>query len=156
MRRRQVFAASASFIALALVGCATVGNGPMQRVYVESAAPGTTVRLQGCGVLSTKSAVTPATVWVSRRSTQCRLLFSVPGQEDQSFRLIRHVSRHMSGYGDALDDWCGDDAKNCNSVNDLLGMGIASAVLLVPALAVDFATGSMFELSPSRISHDLH
>jgi hypothetical protein len=154
MRRQQVFAAS--FLALALAGCATVGNGPLQRVYVESAAPGTTVRLQKCGVLSTKSAVTPATVWVSRRSTQCRLLFSVPGQEDQSFRLTRHVSRVMRDYGEMFSDWCRGDMKNCNSSDDLLFMGIASAVFLFPALAVDFATGSMFELSPSRVSHDLH
>src|ERR1700682_34782 len=104
---------AASLLALTLGGCATVGNGPMQRVHVESAAEGTTVRLQGCGVLSTKSAVTPATVWVSRRSTQCRLLLSVPGQEEQSYRLTRHVSRHMSGYGDTVDAWCREDLKNC-------------------------------------------
>ena len=149
MRRRQVFAGP--LIALAFVGCATVGNGPMQRVYVESAAPGTTVKLHGCGVLSTKTAVTPATVWVSRRSTQCRLLFRVPGQEDQSYRLIRHVSRRMRGYGDVLDDFCPD----CNSATDLVEMSLVYAALLVPSLAVDFATGSMFELSPSRIVHDL-
>ena len=154
MRRRQVFAAS--FLALGLAGCATVGNGPMQRVYVESAAPGTTVRMQGCGVLSTKSAVTPATVWVSRRSTQCRVLFTVPGQEDQSYRLIRHVSPVMRDYGEIFSDWCRGDMKNCNSGDDLLVLGIASTVFLVPALAVDFATGSMFELSPTRVGHDLH
>jgi hypothetical protein len=127
----------------------------MQRVYVDSATPGTTVILNGCGVLSTKTAVTPATVWVSRRSTQCRLLFTVPGQEVHAYRLVRHVSKVMHNYGEMFFDWCAEDMKNCNSGDDLLVMGIATAALAIPGIAVDFATGSMFELSPSRVSHDL-
>ena len=57
----------------------------------------------------------------------------------------------MRGYGDVLDDFCPD----CNSATDLVGMSLVYAAMLVPSLAVDFATGSMFELSPSRIVHDL-
>ncbi len=154
--RQLIFA---GLVGLALLGCATVGNGPMQRVQVESTSEGTTVRLQNCGLLSTKTAVTPAVVWVSRRSTQCRLFFSVPGQEDQSFRLIRHTSRTMDHYDDGMDvigDLCGPDVKNCNSKSDLENMGFLAALLLVPSLAVDFVTGSMFELSPSRVVHDKH
>jgi hypothetical protein len=139
---------TASLLAIVMTGCATLGNGPMQRVRIESEQPAA-VHLENCGLLATKSAVTPATVWVSRRSTQCRLIMSMPGEEMQTFRLVRHVSRNMKGYGVTLSVLLDDD--NWQATGELLEAELAVAAMMVPGFVLDFATGSMFELSPSRV-----
>ena len=93
-----------SFAALAMAGCATVGNGPMQRITVDSNPQGARVRLYNCGTMATKSATTPAVVWVSRRSTQCRLRVSLPGQEERVTRAWRRLQQ-LPGSGLPILDY---------------------------------------------------
>ena len=121
---------------------------------MESTPPGAEVQLTRCGALSTKSAVTPATVWVSRRATQCRLHVRAPGYPARTVRLSRHVSRNMSGYSEVIRTFCGD-IEDCNSLSDLAFVGTVSLAVAVPGVALDFATGSMFELTPSHAEIDL-
>src|SRR5947208_7420641 len=143
-----------SLIALATAACATVGNGPMQRITVDSNPHGARVRLYNCGTMATKSATTPAVVWVSRRSTQCRLRVSLPGEEERVTRLVRHVSRNMKGYSAVANEICGPDGVACNSLDDFFYLGVVSAAVIVPSVAVDAAPGSMFELTPSQVYVD--
>src|SRR5215212_3763420 len=100
--------------ALATTACATVGNGPMQRIEIDSKPAGARVRLYNCGAVATRTATTPATVWVSRRSTQCRVRVSIPGEEEQTTHLMRHVSRNMQGYLEVADLLCAP----CGDLND--------------------------------------
>ncbi|HSP16507.1 MAG TPA: hypothetical protein VLV78_17315 [Thermoanaerobaculia bacterium] len=132
---------------IALTGCTTVANGPMQRVYVDSNPDGAVVRLTHCGAFATKAATTPAVVWVSRRSTQCELTFAMPERAEQRTKLSRHVSRHMSIYGTT--------AEVILDGSDSIGEWfIAGTLLLLPSFVIDAATGSMFELQPNEAHAD--
>jgi hypothetical protein len=130
--------------ALGLVGCATASNGPMQRIRIDSEPQGVSVALKNCGAMATKTVTTPAVAWVSRRSTQCRLVFRKPYYEEAVLRLDRHTSRSMQGYGTTADVIL----DTSTSLSDIAVLG---TVLLVPSLAVDAASGSMFELKPSDV-----
>lgn len=143
-----------SLIVLLTAACATVGNGPMQRIAVDSNPAGARVRLYNCGAMATKTATTPAVVWVSRRSTQCRLRVSLPGEEERVVRLVRHVSRNMKGYSEVANGIWGPNGPVYDGVDDFFYVGIVSAAVIVPSVAVDAATGSMFELAPSRVRVD--
>ena len=143
-----------SLIALLVSACATVGNGPMQRITVDSNPRGARVRLYNCGAMATKTATTPAVVWVSRRSTKCRLRLSVPGEEEQIVRLSRHVSRNMKGYSEVASEIWGPNGPVYEGPDDFFFVGIVSTAVIVPSVAVDAATGSMFELTPSRVYID--
>src|SRR5215212_5197543 len=138
--------------ALATTACATVGNGPMQRIEIDSKPAGARVRLYNCGAVATKTATTPATVWVSRRSTQCRVRVSIPGEEEHTTRLVRHVSRNMKGYLEVADVLC-PDSGGCGSLYDF-ELAFVGATIAASGAAVDVATGSMFELAPSQIYVD--
>ena len=130
--------------ALGLVGCATASNGPMQRIRIDSEPQGVSVALKNCGAMATKTVTTPAVAWVSRRSTQCRLVFRKPYYEEAVLRLDRHTSRTMDAYGTTTDVIL--DASRY--ISDYVAL---STVLLIPSLAVDAASGSMFELQPSDV-----
>lgn len=130
--------------ALGLVGCATAQNGPMQRIQIDSEPQGVSVALKNCGAMATKTVTTPAVAWVSRRSTQCRLVFRKPYYEEQVVRLDRHTSRSMEGYGTGIDVVL----DNSNHLSDVAVLG---TVILVPSLAVDAVSGSMFELKPNVV-----
>lgn len=130
--------------ALGLVGCATASNGPMQRIRIDSEPQGVSVALKSCGAMATKTVTTPAVAWVSRRSTQCRLVFRKPYYEDAVIRLDRHTSRSMEGYETGVDVVLDNSSK-------LSDVAVLGTVLLVPSLAVDAASGSMFELKPSEV-----
>jgi hypothetical protein len=119
----------------------------MQQIYVDSNPTGASVRLSQCGALATKSAVTPAVVWVSRRSTQCELVLAKPNYAEQRMKLKRHVSDKVNAYGTGFDVACdaGVDGEIC----------VAAAVMMLPSFVIDAATGSMFELTPSQAFIDL-
>ena len=137
-----------SLMSVVFMHCATVGNGPMQRVHVESDPPAA-IHTSACGLWSTKAAETPATIWVNRRATQCRLHLEAAGYEPQTIRLVRRMSRRVNDYPASLQWWCRPEGANCNSLSDLMVTSVLTAVFFVPGLAVDFATGSIFELNPS-------
>jgi hypothetical protein len=130
--------------ALGLIGCATASNGPMQRIRIDSEPQGASVTLTRCGAMATKAVTTPAVAWVSRRSTQCRLEFRKPYYEVETIRLDRHTSRSMEGYGTAAD-------VILDTSTSLSDVAVLGTVLLVPSLAVDAASGSMFELKPNVV-----
>ena len=125
-------------------GCTTVSNGPMQRIRIDSEPQGASVALNKCGAMATKTVTTPAVAWVSRRSTQCRLTFRKPYYEDETVRLDRHTSRKMESYNDGVDAIL----DTSQSFSDVAVLG---TVLLVPSLAVDAASGAMFELKPNIV-----
>lgn len=131
-------------VAFVLAGCTTVSNGPMQRIRIDSEPQGASVALTKCGAMATKTVTTPAIAWVSRRSTQCRLAFRKPYFEGETIRLDRHTSRSMDSYGTTVDIIL----DNSSTLSDVAVLG---TVLLVPSLAVDAASGSMFELQPSVV-----
>ena len=132
---------------LVLGACTTVSNGPMQRIAVDSEPRGAAVEVKNCGAMATKTATTPAVIWVSRRSTQCRLVFRKPYYEEQEVRLTRHTSRGMNSYGTGADIILDNTAPS-----DALVVG---AALMLPSLAVDAASGSMFELQPNYVAPEL-
>src|SRR6476619_7146744 len=131
--------------ALVMTGCATVSNGPMQRVYIDSDPQGAAVRLERCGALATKTLVTPGVAWVSRRATQCRVTLGMPNAAEQKLRLSRHVSRSMKRYATTADV-LSDVAFSGNGFDDLAAAGFIATILFVPSFAVDAISGSMFEL----------
>lgn len=138
MRRFIVLAA------FAFAGCTTVSNGPMQRIRVDSNPQGAAVEVRHCGAMATKSVTTPGVAWVSRRSTQCELVFRNLYYEEQRVRLRRHTSRNMDAYGAGID-------MVLDSSNNLGEVAVFGAALLLPSLAVDAASGSMFELQPNDL-----
>jgi hypothetical protein len=134
-------------------GCATVTNGPMQRVSVDSEPRGAAVRLENCGAMATKTLVTPGVAWVSRRATQCQLTFLLPNAPEKKMKLARHVSRSMKHYGETVE--VTSDLVGGGGFDDLVAAGLIAAALLVPSFAVDAASGSMFEQRPSIVHADL-
>jgi uncharacterized protein YcfL len=131
-------------VSLVLAGCTTVSNGPMQRIRVESEPQGAAVALTKCGAMATKTVTTPAVAWVSRRSTQCRLVFRKPYYDEQTIRLSRHTSPRMDGYGTTADVIL----DTSTSLSDVAILGTA---ILLPSLVIDAASGSMFELEPNEV-----
>ena len=113
-----------------LAGCTTMANGPMQRIVVESNPTGAIARFTRCGAMATKTLTTPGVGWVSRRSTQCRVIVSMANYREQSVRLMRHMSRNMNHYNDGLDVVI--DATN--TFEDFVG---AATLILLPSFAVD-------------------
>ncbi|MCU1228713.1 MAG: hypothetical protein JWO97_1597, partial [Acidobacteria bacterium] len=93
---------------------------------------------------------TPATVWVSRRSTQCTLTLSKIGYQPVTMKLTRHVAPEFVGNVAATVDLCAEDL-NCNSLGDLLFVTAIGSVLTGAGMATDAASGAMFELSPSFV-----
>ena len=139
--------AIALLCAMALSGCTTMTNGPMQRIYVDSKPDGAVVRLEHCGLFASKRVTTPAVAGVSRRSTQCALTFAIPEQPEQRVRLSRRASRNMALYGSTADFFV--------DTTDTFGDWVAvTALFLVPSFVVDLATGSMFEQDPNQAHAD--
>jgi hypothetical protein len=137
--------AAASVLALLSARCATMSNGPAQRIHVDSVPSGSTVQTSDCGPGSTATATTPATISVSRRATQCRLYFTKPGFAVHTINMNRRIARDEAGRPAVFGQWCAE----CDSAEMIL-MSWAYALILVPSLAVDYATGAMYELDPPR------
>ncbi len=137
----------AALFAFVLAGCTTVSNGPMQRVLVDSEPRGAVVLVRNCGAFASKEVKTPGVAWVSRRSTQCELVFRKPYYEEQRVKLRRRTARSLSRYGTAADILF--DASN-----DFEDMALGAAFML-PSFAIDAASGAMFELQPSDVFTDL-
>ncbi len=133
-----------ALFAFVLAGCTTVSNGPMQRVRIDSEPQGAVVIVRNCGAMASKEIKTPGVAWVSRRSTQCQLVFRKPYYEEQTIKLRRHTSRNLSSYEDAADILL--DASH-----DFADVAVFGVALMLPSFAVDAASGSMFELEPSDV-----
>ena len=124
----------------------------MQRIQVQSDPAGATVDLRDCGVGSTKTAKTPATVWVNRRATRCTLTFAADGYRPETARLERRVADASANDFDLATELCEDDASNCNSLTDLFVVGAVAGVLVGGGLGIDAATGARWQQTPSRVA----
>ena len=138
-------------VLLWLAGCATIDNGPMQRIHVSSDVDAE-VRSERCGRYSTKLAITPAVVWVSRRATRCTLEVAAPGYAAEVIRLRRFKSAAVGSYAAGLGELCGPVLENCNSFTDVIAMSMFATLLFVPSIIVDAAAGSIYEQEPRSVN----
>ena len=135
-----------------LAGCTTMANGPMQRIVVESNPTGAIARFTRCGAMATKTLTTPGVGWVSRRSTQCRVIVSMPNYREQSVRLTRHVSRNMNHYNDGLDVVIGTSSylrqfshgKSIDEIIDLAADVLGYIRAQAPHIELRFSTEDSF------------
>jgi hypothetical protein len=139
---------------VALSACATTHHGPMQRITVDSKPDGALVELSDCGVLATDFQKTPATVWVSRRSTQCTLTVSKLGYRPVTMKLRRSVAPEFVGNAEAIVDVCVNDVS-CHDPADFLFFTAVGGVIAGAGMATDAVSGAMFTLSPSRVDVEL-
>lgn len=145
--------ATALVLLLVTAGCSTIQHGPMQRIAVDSQPQGAEVTLRECGLKSTKTATTPAKVWVSRRSTKCEITLAVGDYRPYSVRLTRYAQPGASEYFWGVIDFCAE-GKNCNSLTDLFAVAVVGSLLILPGLAVDASTGAFFQQDPPRVFVD--
>jgi hypothetical protein len=135
-----------ALVALSLAACATTQHGPMQEITVDSEPSGALVELHGCGVFATDFAKTPATVVVSRRSTQCTLELTKLGYKPVRVKLSRHVAEEFVDNANVVA------ATACvGDCEVALAITAAGLVLAGTGMAVDGVTGSMFELAPHHV-----
>ena len=134
-------------LALNLAACATVQHGPVQRISVESEPSGAEVLTTLCGPGSTKKALTPAVVWVSRRAERCTLLVSADGYESERVVLERAVAPESL---DNLEifEICGEDVVDCTDGWPFFFFG---GLLAGTGFGVDAVTGAMFEQQPGDV-----
>ena len=131
-------------LALTLLGltarCATVQQGPLQRIHVDSEPVGAAVKkLPGCGGPRMEPTRTPVTVWVSRRATECRLSVFLTGYEKQIVPLTREVS-------DAPDG-------NFNPLNSAQSFseGVFLGLVGFAGVGIDALSGALWEQVPSTL-----
>jgi len=135
--------------------CATLHHGPMQRILVDNEPVAATVQTKQCGPGSTRVAKTAAIVWVNRRATHCTLTFTAPGFESQTVPLHRGISDKMRGNARVVDDFCGDEALDCNHLSEFVTAIFLGGFFAGTGLGVDAVTGAMFEQEPSSIHVEL-
>ena len=132
-----------------LTACATVQHGPVQRIHVDSEPQGAVVRTADCGPGSTKEAVTPAVVWVSRRAERCALRFTSQGHYAETVMLTRKVADEFLENLDIAAEIC------CEGSGDFLGWLFVGGLFAGTGFAVDGATGAMYEQQPSEVFVEL-
>ena len=137
-------------MAFFLVQCATVTRGPMQSIDVDSEPAGASVQLRDCGVSSSASAKTPATVFVNRRATRCTLTFTLPEYGSRSVTLHRRewAWTHVS---ETLDAIICDD---CESLVELVISSAFGAAIWGIGTGVDGMAGARYEQNQSSIFID--
>jgi hypothetical protein len=121
----------------------------MQRIRVESEPFGSSVQTKQCGPASTKTATTPAVVWVSRRAKRCTLTITAPGFEPRSVSLRRVVSDRTLRNAEAVGELC--DSLECNSFSDVLTSVFFGGLVAGTGFGVDAVTGAMFQQDPSSV-----
>jgi len=136
---------------LLMSGCGTMHNGPLQRIRVATEPPGAQVEAVGCGGSDNgRQKLSPATLWVSRRATNCMVTVSLDGYVLETVRLQRKESEASDGNFDAIGAIC--DAGNCRQPADTGRSLLAGAVIGLIGLGVDGLTGAIWQQVPSSIS----
>ena len=126
-------------------GCATVAQGPLQRIEIESNVKGAAIEARDCGV-TIGPMQTPATILVSRRATRCEITVSHPRYWGETVQLTRRVSGAALGnleLGEAVAD-----SLCCDASDDGIVAGMA---VLGAGMLIDYGSGAMYQLEPSRI-----
>jgi hypothetical protein len=154
------------FIAALACGCATVSNGPSERVPVLSDPPGAMVTVD-CGEGERPSGITPATVVLNPRAPVCTLHIARDGYGVQTVELRRQTSFISSvnllavmammfglipGEPDPDSEWLHALSRVLLATKGgrvALGIGITS-------LGIDYATGAMFRHTPREIHVQLY
>lgn len=140
------------------VRCATATNGRYEMIPITSDPPGASVRVD-CGKANRRAPkVTPTVIAIPRNADRCAVLLVKEGYERQSITLDRVVSEkairnfYAAAVGlEAMDEVSWDD--------DLFAVAffftLSTAALGGVGLAVDRATGALFEHKPKFIEVDL-
>lgn len=134
--------------AITLTACATAHHGPMQRIYVDTNPVGAHVALAHCGALASSTATTPATVWVSRRSTQCTIALTKLGYKPLTVKLARHVADEMIDNATMLEVALDGVPHASDDVAAAMFVGTLGAAT---GFAVDAASGAMFVQTPTHV-----
>lgn len=135
-----------ALLLLALTGCATMTQGPLQRIEIESDPSGATVDAIRCGV-SIGAMETPTTIMVSRRAKRCLISISHSGYYTSIVPLDRVISDRLGDNFEAMG------IANCDDCHVALAVvGLTGALT---GVVVDAASGAMYELQPSRIFAEL-
>jgi hypothetical protein len=90
-----------TLLLLALTGCATTTQGPLQRIGIESDPSGATIDAIGCGV-SIGALETPTTIMVIRRAKRCLFSISHSGYYTATVPLERVISDRLGENFDAM------------------------------------------------------
>ena len=135
-------------LAITMTACATAHHGPMQRIYVDTNPVGAHVELAHCGALASATATTPATVWVSRRSTQCTLELTKLGYKPLKVKLARHVASEMADNATMIEIALDGVPHASDEVAAAMFVGALGAAT---GLAVDAASGAMFVQTPTHV-----
>ncbi len=136
-------------LAFVLTACGTVQNGPMQRIHVNSDPEGAVVTAKGCGMVGPdERRVTPTVLFVSRRATGCTVRVAMDDYFPQHVSLTRKHSSRSDGNLAVMDLAC---AEGCAGVGEALVDGLAFMALAGAGYTIDYATGALYELQPSRL-----
>jgi hypothetical protein len=145
MRARLI---GTTLLLLALTGCATVSQGPLQRIVIESDPSGATVDASRCGV-SIGALETPTTIMVSRRAKRCQISLSHSGYYTAVVPLERVISDRLEGNFDAMEIASCDDCDG--SFYEWMALAVVGLAGALTGVVVDAASGAMYELQPSTL-----
>jgi hypothetical protein len=141
-----------ALLLLALTGCATTTQGPLQRIEIESDPSGAAVDAIRCGV-SIGALETPTTIMVSRRAKRCLISISHSGYYTSNVPLERVISDRLGENFEAMG------IANCDDCGghflDWMALAVVGLAGALTGVVVDAASGAMYELQPSRIFAEL-
>jgi hypothetical protein len=141
-----------ALLALSLTACGTVTHGPLQRIQVESEPAGARVNADHCGSPKSGQLYTPATVWVSRRATRCKLTLRLDGFEQRSVMLHRRLSDKFAENTTPARDICAPGLE-CG-LTEFLVTGLMAGLAIGTGFAVDSVSGAMYEQRPYVVAID--
>jgi hypothetical protein len=137
------------------MGCATANRGPMQRIYVESEPSGAAVELIDCA-RDEQDLRTPVEIFISRRVSRCTILVTMDGYEPARIMLTRRPADYTSAdRAEDIEEICGSNLENCNSLGDLLVLGTIGALVWGVGKGVDAMAGSNYQLEPAEVRAEL-
>lgn len=145
----------AALVALTLTACGTLQNGPVQRIHVASEPAGATVTADSCGVVGEKKQETPAVFFVSRRAKNCTLRVAMDDYFPASIVLRRERSPNAADNLTPLRELCAPDVAECDDFTDVAVFGALGATFAGLGYGVDYATGGLYQQTPSRINVQL-
>ena len=132
-------------------GCATLHNGRHQEISVVTDPAGATVEVR-CGKQQ-PAAVTPATIRLPRRVTQCSLLLTRPGFHSETVVFDSRPSGWV--WGNFAAPIAGAASGTTRQSDRAFGDFLLGALLGGAGLGVDALTGAMWQLEPAKVERKL-
>ena len=139
------------------VRCATATNGRYETIHVTSDPPGAAVRVD-CGKAKRRAPnPTPTVIAIPRNADRCSVMLSKDGYQRLSVKLDRVVSEKAikNFYAAALGIEAMSEAWDDELFVLALAFTLSGAALGGVGLAVDRATGALFEHEPGAINVNL-